>query len=372
VERRYVAMRVACIGVGGQGWFNLRAVARCATVTLLCDCDSVALARAQSFLPGAKACANLEDVFTHSAEFDAVVISTPDYVHAEAISRALRRGKHCFCEKPLVQSEGQLRIVADSLEGYCVATCVGTQGVFSARFSHLVRLFEAIPLSEIDELLLWTDRPGEHWEPTRARLSVTATRPAEVAGCYRERPASFALRDLHPMRWRHYVAYGSGAIGDMGAHLFALPLIAFGLRGADSISVVRQSVRTRNRYAESLELSGTLRSECGAIPFRWFQGQYAPVTSLGNVRQAENGLLLRHGNRSLYVPEWNVSNAFEISKGRANRLFDDFDAPDEDDMFEAWFRACQEGTTTRTDFATFAFPLNCLLLGLLNASLEAR
>ncbi len=37
-------------------------------------------------------------------EFDAVVISTPDHMHAPIAMRALMEGKHVYCQKPLAHT----------------------------------------------------------------------------------------------------------------------------------------------------------------------------------------------------------------------------------------------------------------------------
>ena len=36
-----------------------------------------------------------------TSKIDAVTVSTPDHTHAPASVRALKLGKHCFCQKPL-------------------------------------------------------------------------------------------------------------------------------------------------------------------------------------------------------------------------------------------------------------------------------
>ena len=37
-------------------------------------------------------------------DIDAVTVSTPDHNHGVAAIRAMKMGKHCFCQKPLVQT----------------------------------------------------------------------------------------------------------------------------------------------------------------------------------------------------------------------------------------------------------------------------
>jgi predicted dehydrogenase/threonine dehydrogenase-like Zn-dependent dehydrogenase len=57
-----------------------------------------------------RAASNLEDVLNDST-IDAVGIFTRHYLHAAQAARALRSGKHVFCEKPLALSDDELRDV---------------------------------------------------------------------------------------------------------------------------------------------------------------------------------------------------------------------------------------------------------------------
>lgn len=48
---------------------------------------------------------------------DAVVICSENKLHAEQIAQAASKGKHIFCEKPLVTSDEEAKLVSDALKG---------------------------------------------------------------------------------------------------------------------------------------------------------------------------------------------------------------------------------------------------------------
>ena len=59
---------------------------------------------------------------------DAVTVSTPDHIHALAAAMAMRRGKHCFVQKPLTHSLHEARVLAQLARENKVATQMGNQG----------------------------------------------------------------------------------------------------------------------------------------------------------------------------------------------------------------------------------------------------
>ncbi len=59
---------------------------------------------------------------------DAVLVSTPDHVHAVACMAAVKKGKHVYCEKPLTHSIYETRRVTEAARKAGVATQMGNLG----------------------------------------------------------------------------------------------------------------------------------------------------------------------------------------------------------------------------------------------------
>jgi predicted dehydrogenase len=93
------------IGVGRQAdWAHARAIRHSgvASVEAICDADEDLLRRraAEYGLPPERCYTRFQDLIACPA-VDAVVIATPNHVHAPAAIAAAQAGKHVLCEKPL-------------------------------------------------------------------------------------------------------------------------------------------------------------------------------------------------------------------------------------------------------------------------------
>src|SRR5207244_10795955 len=84
-------------------------------------------AKAKKF-PDAKRFQDYRKLFDQMGkDIDAVTVSTPDHNHGQAAIRALKLGKHCFCQKPLVQTVYEARTVRRLAAEKKLATQMGNQ-----------------------------------------------------------------------------------------------------------------------------------------------------------------------------------------------------------------------------------------------------
>lgn len=133
---------VAIIGCGGITLQNhLPGLAICpdVKVTALCDADAAVLdrARAQS---GVQVCStNYQEVLKRD-DVQAVIIATPNFVHAPMVLEAVRNGKHVFCEKPLAMN------FAEAREMYQAAERAGVRHMtaFTYRFVPAMRYMRSL------------------------------------------------------------------------------------------------------------------------------------------------------------------------------------------------------------------------------------
>src|SRR5258708_7967253 len=108
-------INVACVGVGGKGDSDSNEVGRCGgNVVALCDVDENTLNKKAQKYTEAKKYRDYRKLFEEMGnEIDAVTVSTPDHNHGVASLRALRMGKHVFCQKPLTQTVREARLMRE-------------------------------------------------------------------------------------------------------------------------------------------------------------------------------------------------------------------------------------------------------------------
>jgi GFO/IDH/MocA oxidoreductase family protein len=105
-------LNIAFVGAGGQAGFSLKGLAS-ENIVALCDVDERRAAEAFQQYPQAKKYRDFRKMLDQMhQQIDAVVVCTPDHMHAPASIRAMRLGKHVYCEKPLTWSIEEARLMA--------------------------------------------------------------------------------------------------------------------------------------------------------------------------------------------------------------------------------------------------------------------
>ena len=120
-------LSIAGIGVGGQGGWDID---NCAgeNIVALCDVDDRRCESTVQKFPKAKRYRDFRKMLDEMGhQIDAVVVGTPDHVHAPASAMAMRMGKHCYCEKPLTHTVYEARVLSQIAYEKKLATQMGTQ-----------------------------------------------------------------------------------------------------------------------------------------------------------------------------------------------------------------------------------------------------
>jgi len=220
-------VNLAGVGVGGQGRGDLNQLTQSGDVNVvaLCDVDWRHAAGTFRNWPDAKPFKDYRKMLDDVKDIDAVLVATPDHIHAFASAAALNRGKHVYCEKPLTHSVWEARQVAKLARQQRVATQMGNQGASSTDTRRLCEKIWAGAIGNVREAHVWTDRPsqglfGEYWPQGVDRPREQPTVPDTMAwdlwlGPAPERPYHPAYA---PFRWRGWWDFGTGALGDIGCH----------------------------------------------------------------------------------------------------------------------------------------------------------
>jgi predicted dehydrogenase len=226
-------LNFACIGVDGKGSSDTDSAVGQGNVVAVCDIDDNRMGRKvakQDALKSAKQFNDyrkmLEDM---GDEIDAVTVSTPDHSHAPASIMAMRMGKHVFCQKPLTWSLEEARMMREIAASQGVATQMGNQGTAENGLREAVEIVRAGTLGTVKEVHVWTNRPI--WPQGLGRPEETPPVPNELRwylflGPAKDRPYHPAY---HPFKWRGWLDFGTGALGDMACHTSNMAVMALDL-----------------------------------------------------------------------------------------------------------------------------------------------
>jgi predicted dehydrogenase len=202
-------------------------------------------------------------------DIDAIIIATPDHTHAVIAKTAMELGKHVYVEKPLTYSVHESRVLRETAARTKVITQMGNMGHSSEGAALINEWVQAGVIGPVREVHVWTNRPLGFWPqgiPRPCKPPVAADAPAQ-SGFGTEWSARVVNRALaaamdgnyplpqglnwdiflgpgpevpyhpvyHPFNWRGWLDWGTGAIGDMAAHLLDHPYWALGLTYPTSI-----------------------------------------------------------------------------------------------------------------------------------------
>ncbi|HSI36921.1 MAG TPA: Gfo/Idh/MocA family oxidoreductase [Tepidisphaeraceae bacterium] len=135
---------VAMIGCGGIALANhIPGLALCpqARLVALCDSNPATLDRAKQASGVSTTFSDPEQAIAHP-EVDAIIIATPNVVHAPIAHAAIRAGKHVMSEKPIAMNypEAAEMVRAADAAGVCHLTAFTYRFVPAMRYmSHLVK-----------------------------------------------------------------------------------------------------------------------------------------------------------------------------------------------------------------------------------------
>ncbi|MBO0860106.1 MAG: Gfo/Idh/MocA family oxidoreductase [Chloracidobacterium sp.] len=304
-------LNVAVIGCGGQGAGDAsELVAGGENIVALADVDFGYVDRAmservrdrdgkpkqnmvelQEAYGKAKRYDDFRKMLEQQKDIEAVLVATPDHIHAIAAKTALEAGKHVYCEKPLTWSVHEARTLRETArKNPKLVTQMGNQGHSSHEARLINEWIQAGVIGPVKEVYVWTNRPiwpqgvprpgkpepehapsqpsesgqglsnspaprppagqrmakggygsaasfGNDWTQVRLNRETAWTvlnefsKPSTLNWDLYLGPAPEVQFHpiYHPFNWRGWVDYGTGALGDMGAHLIDHPFWALDL-----------------------------------------------------------------------------------------------------------------------------------------------
>jgi len=290
-------LNLGCVGVGGKGRGDIRSVST-ENIVALCDVDDVQMAKtlkaSKTYTEEQNATANagttmqdplakankyrdFREMLEKEKDLDGVTISTPDHTHAVIAMAAMKMGKHVFCQKPLTHSVAEARLLAKTAKESGLITQMGNQGHAGEGARLINEWIWDGAIGDVREVHAWTNRPI--WPQGIKRPSEIPSVPSTLDWNLWQGPAKF--RPYHPaycpFSWRGWWDYGTGAIGDMGAHILDHPFWALKLKYADT--VVASSTRFNEDsfpLASKIHYEFPARGEMPPVKLHWYDGGLMP------------------------------------------------------------------------------------------------
>jgi predicted dehydrogenase len=276
-------LNIAGIGIGGQGRSDLEKLAH-ENIVALCDVDWQYAAGTFKQYPNAKPHKDFRKMLEEQKDIDAVVVATPDHLHACVSMAAIKMGKHVYCEKPLTHSVVEARKLAEAAREHKVATQMGNQGQASEETRRLCEFIADGAIGPVREAHIWTDRPSnglfnEYWPQGVERPKDTPPVPETLEWDLWLGPAPY--RPFHPaylpFKWRGWWDFGTGALGDIGCH--ACDPVFRALKLGHPVSVEASSSRVNDEtypVASRVHYQFPARGDMPPVTMTWYDGGLRP------------------------------------------------------------------------------------------------
>jgi predicted dehydrogenase len=242
-------LNIACIGVMGKGESDSNYCAG-ENIIALCDVDAERARKQREKYPDAKFFQDYRQLFAEvGGQIDAVTVSTPDHMHALIASLAMSRGKHVYCQKPLVQTIYEARYLKNLAHTKNVVTQMGNQGSAADGLRRAVEVIQGGVIGQVREVHIWTNRPV--WPQGLERPEGSDPVPETLAwdlwlGCAPARP--FKKGVYHNFNWRGWLDFGTGALGDMACHTVNMPFRALNLGYPTEIEATPMAPMNKETY----------------------------------------------------------------------------------------------------------------------------
>jgi len=254
-------------------------------VVAVCDVDTTRRENAKRVVEerygeqapaGWKGCAAYNEFqeITNRDDIDAVCIATPDHWHAIITLAALQSGKDVYCEKPLTHNIHESVAVIRSTQKNKRVLQTGSMQRSMTEFRVACELVRNGVIGKIDHVDCSFGGPGRPCDLPQEEMEPGLDWNRWL-GPGPERPYHSALSPRgvhgHYPAWRTYKEYGSGSVGDWGAHHLDIAQWGLGMDESGPVQVIpAQDWQSAEQGAVLLYDNGIKVHHGGDIGVRFF------------------------------------------------------------------------------------------------------
>jgi predicted dehydrogenase len=396
-------VNVAILGVGGQGRGNTRALLHedaCQVIAIADPCEEWDLS---PYYYGGKAgrgpvkaeveahyaaktpnykCAVYEDfrvMLEKEKAIDAVLIATPDHLHAYISILAMKAGKHVYCEKPLTHDIWEARTVARVAKETGVATQMGNQGRSSEGHRQTAEWIQDGAIGQVREVHAWGSAGGFAQGKGRPQGTPEVLKGLNWDLWLGPREARPYHPAYAPFNWRGWWAFGGGGLADVAVHHLDPAFNALELDCPQTIEATGPGVD------EEVCSTGVLatfrfgpRGNKGPVSVFWYDGGLRPPTPPGLDPDDPKQRLGEGGNGIFFVGEKGILTSAGWSgmpRLLPLELHREYKRPAKtiprvEGHHADWLQACRGGKPASGNFEYGARLVEFIMLG--NVALRAR
>lgn len=208
-------LRIAIIGVGSQGRFLMTQTLKIPGLRYVAVCDAWPYHQryAANILKKYDQIVNVYDdyreLLAKERDLDAVIVASPDWVHADHTNACLEAGAHVYCEKEMSNTLEGARSMVEAARKTGKLLQIGHQRRSSPRYWHALKMIEN------DKVLGRITHAYGQWN--RARLLEQGWPKGEEMTP--DALKRFGYGDMDQFRnWRWYRRFSGGPLADLGSH----------------------------------------------------------------------------------------------------------------------------------------------------------
>ena len=377
-------LNVACVGIGTQGNYQVSNLGRMkdeVNLVALCDVDDRTAGTAYENNPGAKKYYDFRKMFDEMEKsIDAVAVSTPDHTHYHPVMRALRAGKHVYCEKPLARSVQEIRNITETTAKMKVATQLGCQRHTHQNMHRVVELIKSGAIGDVTEVHSWIGGNRGMPEKPTAFIAPPSTIKWDLwlGPCTKDWKYSLSKAlngkeepTFAPYNWRFWWDFGTGETGNWACHILDIPYWALDLKYPIKVSASGPEIDPERTPTEMhVVFDYPARDKLPPLKLYWshvrtpacyekfgiprgLKDKEGKDIGANNLFIGTKGMLLTGFDRHVLLPEEKFVG-FEYPQPSI---------PDSPGFHKEWINACKGGIPATCNFAYSAPMAEVAILG---------
>lgn len=206
---------VAIIGAGSQGRVLMNFCLKIPGIRFLAVCDiwpyhqTYAANILKKYDQNVNVYTDYREMLEKEKQLAAVIVATPDWVHAEHTTACVKAGKHVYCEKEMSNTLEKAREMTTAARTAGRLVQIGHQRRSTPRYWHALKMLEK------DKILGRVTHVYGQWNRPQL-LEVESPKGKELDTDTLKRFGYESMEQF--LNWRWYRKYSGGPIADLGSH----------------------------------------------------------------------------------------------------------------------------------------------------------